>query len=120
VKLTISAKDKFSWIIAPTVYLQPGNKGVGVGYGENNMFGENKKLLLYGQIATADSLFFAVYLDPSLGGSKISRVALCMGALADSSARKAMSARRRRSLILLPSSADEWSGRSASQGYRHR
>ncbi len=70
VRLTISAKDKISWIIAPTVYLQPGNKGAGVGYGENDLFGEAKKLLMYGQIATADSLFLAVYLDPQLGGSK--------------------------------------------------
>lgn len=69
-KLTIEARDKHSWIIAPTVYLQPGNKGAGVGFGENNLGGANKKLLLYLQIATADSLFIAGYLDPSLVGSR--------------------------------------------------
>jgi outer membrane protein assembly factor BamA len=69
-KLIIEAKDKHSWIIAPTVYLQPGNQGGGVGFGENNLFGRNKKLLLYGQIATADSLFIGGYLDPSMFGSK--------------------------------------------------
>jgi outer membrane protein assembly factor BamA len=71
VVLTLDVADKMSWVIAPTFYNQPGNTGVGVGYGENNLFGENKKLLLYGQIATADSLFFGVYLDPSIAGTPL-------------------------------------------------
>jgi outer membrane protein assembly factor BamA len=70
-KLTIVAKDKHSWVIAPTVYLQPGNKGGGLGFGENNLFGTNKKLLLYGQIATSDSLFLAGYLDPAFLSSPL-------------------------------------------------
>ncbi len=70
-KLTIVAKDKHSWVIAPTVYLQPGNQGGGVGFGENNLFGTNKKLLLYGQIATADSLFLVGYLDPAFLSSPL-------------------------------------------------
>jgi outer membrane protein insertion porin family len=69
VKLVIVAKDKHSWVIAPTVYLQPGNTGIGCGFGENNLFGKNKKLLLYGQLATSDSLFIAGLRDPALGGS---------------------------------------------------
>lgn len=69
VKLTIVAKDKHSWIIAPTFYNQPGNVGGGVGFGENNLWGQNKKLLLYAQYATADSLFLGAYLDPSIAGS---------------------------------------------------
>lgn len=69
VRLHIIAKDKFSWIVAPALYLQPTNKGGGVGYGENNLFGENKKLLMYGQIATGDSFFIGAYVDPSIGGS---------------------------------------------------
>lgn len=69
VKVTIVAKDKHSWIIAPTVYLQPGNQGGGFGFAENNLFGANKKLLLYGQVATSDSLFIAGYLDPAFLGS---------------------------------------------------
>jgi outer membrane protein insertion porin family len=70
-KLTIVAQDKHSWVIAPTVYLQPGNKGGGLGFGENNLFGTNKKLLLYGQLATADSMFIAGYLDPAFLGSPL-------------------------------------------------
>jgi len=70
VKLTILAKDKHSWIIAPTVYNQPTNKGGGVGFGENNLFGTNKKLLLYGQIATGDSFFLGAYVDPAIKGSR--------------------------------------------------
>ncbi len=69
IKVTIVAKDKHSWVIAPTVYNQPTNKGGGVGFGENNLFGQNKKLLLYGQVATGDSFLVAAYIDPSIGGS---------------------------------------------------
>ncbi len=69
VKITILAKDKHSWVIAPAVYNQPTNKGAGVGFGENNLFGENKKLFLYGQIATGDSFLIAAYIDPSISGS---------------------------------------------------
>lgn len=72
VKVTIIAKDKHSWIIAPTYYNQPTNKGGGVGYGENNLFGENKKLLLYGQVATGDSFFIGAYVDPSIKGTRFS------------------------------------------------
>jgi outer membrane protein assembly factor BamA len=69
-KLVIMAKDKHSWVIAPTFYNQPTNKGGGVGFGENNLFGENEKLLLYGQIATGDSFFIGAYIDPSIAGSR--------------------------------------------------
>ena len=70
VKLVILARDKHSWVIAPAVYNQPTNKGAGVGFGENNLFGENKKLLLYGQVATGDSFFIGAYVDPSIAGSR--------------------------------------------------
>ncbi len=70
VKVTIIAKDKHSWVVAPTIYNQPTNKGAGVGFGENNLFGENKKLLLYGQIATGDSFFIGAYIDPSIRGTR--------------------------------------------------
>lgn len=69
VKVTIVAKDKHSWVVAPTFYNQPTNKGGGIGFGENNLFGQNKKLLLYGQVATRDSFFIGAYIDPSIGGT---------------------------------------------------
>lgn len=70
VKVTILAKDKHSWIIAPTFYNQPTNRGVGVGFGENNLFGQNKKLLVYGQVATGDSFFVGAYVDPSIAQTR--------------------------------------------------
>jgi len=70
VRLKIRAKDKHSWVIAPTFYNQPGNVGGGLGFGENNLLGLNKKILVYGQIATADSMFLAGYFDPALAGSR--------------------------------------------------
>jgi outer membrane protein assembly factor BamA len=70
-RLVIIARDKHSWVVAPTLYNQPTNKGGGGGFGENNLFGENKKLLLYGQAATGDSFLFAAYVDPSIAGTRL-------------------------------------------------
>lgn len=70
VRVNILVKDKHSWVIAPAFYTQPTNVGGGVGFGENNLFGENKKLLLYGQIATGDSFFIGAYVDPSISGTR--------------------------------------------------
>ena len=69
VRVTIIVQDKHSWIIAPTFYNQPTNTGGGIGFGENNLFGENKKLLLYGQVATGDTFFIGAYIDPSIAGT---------------------------------------------------
>jgi outer membrane protein assembly factor BamA len=71
VAVHILAKDKHSWVIAPAAYNQPTNKGIGVGFGENNLFGLNQKLLLYGQIATGDSFFIGAWLIPSIGGTRL-------------------------------------------------
>lgn len=62
--------DKLSWIVGPTVYLVPSNRAVGVGFAENNFDGRDQKLLLYGQIGTKTSIFFATFLDPSFHGTK--------------------------------------------------
>ena len=70
VRVHLTVRDKHSWVIAPAFYTQPTNTGVGVGFGENNLFGENQKLLLYGQIATGDSFFIGAWVIPSLGGTR--------------------------------------------------
>ena len=70
VQVHIVARDKHSWVVAPAFYWQPTNKGGGVGFGENNLFGENEKLLLYGQVATGDSFFVGAYVDPAIAGSR--------------------------------------------------
>jgi outer membrane protein insertion porin family len=69
-QLHLVVRDKHSWVIAPAFYNQPTNVGGGVGFGENNLFGENKKLLLYGQVATGDSFFIGAYVDPSINGTR--------------------------------------------------
>ena len=65
-------EDKHSWIVAPTVFLQPGSRAFGLGFVENNLRGMNQKLLLYGQVGTRESLLFATYLNPSMSGTPIS------------------------------------------------
>jgi outer membrane protein insertion porin family len=70
VKITIVVKDKHSWVIAPAFYTQPTNFGGGIGFGENNLFGKNQKLLIYGQIATQDTFFIGAWVIPNLGGTR--------------------------------------------------
>lgn len=70
VRVHLTVRDKHSWVVAPAFYNQPTNTGVGVGFGENNLFGENQKLLLYGQIATGDSFFIGAWVLPSINGSR--------------------------------------------------
>ncbi|MDB4959096.1 MAG: polymerase [Myxococcales bacterium] len=70
VRVHMLVKDKHSWVIAPAFYNQPTNTGGGVGFGENNLFGLNQKLLLYGQVATGDSFFIGAWVIPSLFGSR--------------------------------------------------
>jgi outer membrane protein insertion porin family len=70
VRITITVHDKHSWVIAPAVYNQPTNKGAGVGFGENNLFGQNQKLLIYGQIASGDTFFLGAWVIPSIAGSR--------------------------------------------------
>jgi len=72
VAVHLLAKDKHSWVIAPAFYNQPTNVGGGIGFGENNLFGQNQKLLLYGQIATGDSFFVAAWVIPSIAGTRFS------------------------------------------------
>lgn len=69
--LVATLDDKLSWIAAPTLYLLPDNWSVGLGYAENNLFGEDKKLLLYGQYGNVSSLFFGTYLDPAFRGTRL-------------------------------------------------
>ena len=69
IRVHITVHDKHSWIIAPAFYNQPTNTGGGIGYGENNLFGLNQKLLLYAQIATGDSFFVGAWQIPSIAGS---------------------------------------------------
>ena len=63
--------DKLSWIVAPTLYLLPDNWSFGTGYAENNLFGEDKKLLLYGQVGNKSTLFFGTFFDPAYEGSQL-------------------------------------------------
>jgi outer membrane protein assembly factor BamA len=64
--------DKRSWIVAPTVFWLPGNHAVGAGYAENDLGGEDRKLLLYGQLSDHNTFFFGTYLDPAFHGSRLS------------------------------------------------
>ena len=72
VRVHLLVKDKHSWVIAPAFYNQPTNTGGGVGFGENNLFGLNQKLLVYGQIATGETFFVGAWVIPSIAGSRFS------------------------------------------------
>jgi len=69
VRVHLRVKDKHSWVIAPAFYNQPTNTGAGIGYGENNLFGLDQKVLLYAQVATGDSFFVGAWVIPNLFGT---------------------------------------------------
>jgi outer membrane protein assembly factor BamA len=62
--------DKMSWIAAPTVFILPSHWAIGAGYAESDLNGQNKKMLLYGQLGNRTSLFLGTFLDPSINGTK--------------------------------------------------
>ena len=72
VRVHLTVHDKHSWVIAPAIYDEPTYFAAGVGFGENNLFGENQKLLLYGQVASrgGDSFFIGAWVLPSIHGSR--------------------------------------------------
>jgi len=66
-RLIIAAKDKLSWIIAPTATFNAPIFGGGLAYAESNLFGRNMKLLLYGTYTTADKMLLLYFMDPHIG-----------------------------------------------------
>jgi len=70
--LVATLDDKHSWIVAPTIFWLPGRRSIGVGFAENDFRGEDKKVLLYGQLGDRESLLFGTYLDPRFRGSRLS------------------------------------------------
>ncbi len=72
IALVADLVDKHSWVVAPTLYVLPGAAwAAGFGFAENDWRGENKKLLLYGQVGSRNTFFFGTYLDPAVRGSKL-------------------------------------------------
>jgi outer membrane protein insertion porin family len=69
-RVHLLVRDKHSWVVAPAFYTQPTNVGGGIGFGENNLFGLNQKLLLYAQIATGDTYFVGAWVLPNIGGTR--------------------------------------------------
>ncbi|MBI5480737.1 MAG: BamA/TamA family outer membrane protein [Deltaproteobacteria bacterium] len=69
VNLLISAKDKISWFILPTFAYSEDNYGGGLAFGETNLFGRHKRLLLYAALSNTTGTLLAAYQDPALGGS---------------------------------------------------
>ena len=72
VTVVATVVDKHSWIVMPTAYLLSSNWAIGAGFAENNLFGENKKLLLYAQLGEINSFFIGAYVVPSFRGTKLS------------------------------------------------
>ncbi|NVJ20460.1 BamA/TamA family outer membrane protein [Myxococcus sp. AM011] len=68
VRLILEVEDKASWVVAPTFALSSDNVGGGLLYAENNLWGRAKKFATAAQVSTAESGFFAGYLDPNLFG----------------------------------------------------
>src|SRR5690242_2033696 len=70
IRMNIVAKDKFAWFAAPTFSASAGNVGGGIAFGHTNLFGRNKKLLVYGAVFSSDSRFLVAYQDPAIASSR--------------------------------------------------
>jgi outer membrane protein insertion porin family len=69
-RFIISAKDKLSWVIAPLAFASEGNYGGGLVFAHGNIFGQNKKLLVYADYTTAEKLLFVAFLDPNVRNTR--------------------------------------------------
>jgi outer membrane protein assembly factor BamA len=69
-RLIISAKDKASWVIAPIAFASDGNYGGGLVFAHGNVFGQNKKLLVYADYTTTEKLLFVAFLDPNIRNTR--------------------------------------------------
>ncbi|MCX5742289.1 MAG: BamA/TamA family outer membrane protein [Proteobacteria bacterium] len=64
--------DKQSWIAIPALFVFTGSKAFGLGFAENNLAGENKKMLIYAQVGSSTTMFFATLLTPRVRGTRFS------------------------------------------------
>jgi len=71
VVLVAILKDRHSWLVAPTFYLQSGDRSLGVGYVDSNFRGLNQKALVYAQIGERDNILFATFLDQNVRGTNL-------------------------------------------------
>jgi outer membrane protein assembly factor BamA len=69
VNLLITAKDKISWFILPTFSYSEDNYGGGLAFGETNLFGRQKRIVLYAALSNTTGTLMAAYQDPALAGS---------------------------------------------------
>ncbi len=66
VRIVLAAKDKLSWVLAPVATYSSNNYGGGAVFAHGNVFGHNKKLVVYGDYTTLEKLLFLAYLDPNI------------------------------------------------------
>lgn len=69
--VVVTLQDRHSWIVAPTFYLQSGDRSVGVGYIDSDFRGLNQKAILYGQIGERDNVLFGTFLDENVRGTDL-------------------------------------------------
>jgi len=69
VNLVIVAKDRISWFILPTFSYSEDNYGGGIAFGETNLFGRQKKVLLYAAMSNTTGTLVGGFQDPSFLGS---------------------------------------------------
>lgn len=67
--LTIRVKEKMSWFVAPTLQFSEDALSGGIVGGESNLFGYNKKALVFADYGPSARRFVLAYRDPAILGS---------------------------------------------------
>ncbi len=62
--VSIQVQEKISWFVFPIFRLSKDSYGGGLGAGESNLFGRNKKVLFFGDYGSLNRRFFMTYRDP--------------------------------------------------------
>lgn len=70
VRLNIRVLEKMSWFIAPTLQSSENSLSGGFVFGESNLFGYNKKALVFADYGPSAKRFVTAYRDPSLMNSQ--------------------------------------------------
>lgn len=71
IELTFIVKEKMSWFVAPSLQFSEDALSGGIVAGESNLFGLNKKAVVFADYGPSNRRFYLGYRDPSVLNSRV-------------------------------------------------